>query len=174
MDKDSDGGISYAELQKWITLKATTDKGTWEVFKSNTQILSMAHKMASVSIDAKSSPIAGKVVDVSEFRSLLIHLFSMSILWMHFEHADSWVDGGDSGNKQLNKEEFKLACKTLCSTHAHEELSDDQIDTDFNLLDTNQSGSIGFIEVHLLLATRMHSCVYFIHFSTWHFHCMFR
>ncbi len=65
-------------------------------------------------------------------------------MWIHFS-------GGGAYDKQLNMAEFRLACKTLCRAHAHEDLSDEQIAEDFGMLDANNSGSIGFMEVRLYL-----------------------
>mmetsp|Transcript_34206 Transcript_34206/g.32607 ORF Transcript_34206/g.32607 Transcript_34206/m.32607 type:complete len:529 (+) Transcript_34206:105-1691(+) len=94
------------------------------------------------------SVTASKMVDVVQFKTLLIHLFAISILWSHFQNADDWEEsGGNIGTKQLNYESFKLACRTMSSGYAKEELSDEQIRTDFHLLDENQSSTIGFIEV---------------------------
>lgn len=60
-------------------------------------------------------------------------------------------EGNDVGNKQLNLDEFRVACLTLTSAYARESLSNEQIETDFNNLDTNCNGSIGFVEVFQLI-----------------------
>jgi len=142
IDRDHDGGITYGELQKWILQKSKDNpEGSWHLFKDHPQVMQIAHKSAGMGIDTKSSSHAGKVVDVAEFRLLLMHLFSVSILLAHFEHAD------DMGSKQLGFDEFKKAVFTFCETHAHEHLTDEQIRDDFDLLDTNKSDTIGFVEV---------------------------
>lgn len=141
IDKDHDGGITFGELQKWVMEKAKSQGGSWLCFKDHPQIVQVAHKMAGMGMDSKSSAHAGKVVDVAEFRLLLMHLFAISILLAHFEHAD------DLGSKQLGFDEFKTAVYTLCHTHAHEKVSDEQIQEDFELLDGNKSDTIGFMEV---------------------------
>ena len=88
------------------------------------------------------------MVDVTDFRALLVHLFAISILWSHFQNADEWEQsGGEIGNRQLNFEAFKLACRTLTSSNAKEELTDHQIKLDFEMLDGNQSRTVGFFEV---------------------------
>lgn len=142
IDKDHDGGITYGELQKWILAKAASNpEGGWALFKDHPQVMQIAHKSAGMGIDSRSSSHAGKVVDVAEFRLLLMHLFAVSILLAHFEHAD------DMGSKQLGFDEFTMAVKTFCETHAHEQLTVDQLQEDFELLDTNKSNTIGFVEV---------------------------
>ena len=141
IDKDHDGGITFGELQKWVVDKAKTQGGGWLCFKDHPQIVQIAHKAAGMGIDSKSSAHAGKVVDVAEFRLLLMHLFAISILLAHFEHAD------DLGSKQLGFDEFKTAVFTFCHTHAHETVSDEQVQEDFEMLDTNKSDTISFMEV---------------------------
>lgn len=96
-----------------------------------------------MSQDKSSSANASKVVDVGEFKSLLINLFAISILWKYFDFADHI--GDDVGNKQLSREQFGVAVKVLTATHANENLSETQIDEDFDLIDTNRSGTIGFM-----------------------------
>lgn len=81
------------------------------------------------------------------FKQFLIHLFVLSILWVHFKSADEWNEGNDTGNERLNYDEFKLASRTFCSAQANEELSEDKIRSDFALLDVDKSGSVEFIEV---------------------------
>jgi hypothetical protein len=124
----------------------------WGIFLTSGPVLAIAHKNACKHGDSSSSVCSSKVVDVTEFRTLLVHLFAVSILWSHFENADQWEDSGkDIGNRQLNFDAFKLACRTLASTNAKEELPDEQILSDFKMLDENQSQTIGFVEVSSLL-----------------------
>jgi alanine racemase len=88
------------------------------------------------------------MVNVTEFKTLLVHLFALSILWSHFQNAEKWEDSGSElQGHRLNFEAFKLACRTFDSANAHEDLTDEQIKTDFQLIDSNLSGSVGFIEV---------------------------
>jgi len=141
MDKDSDGDLTFGEVQRWVMNKAAKEGGSWLLFKDHPQILAIAHKNAGLSLDANSSVHASKVVDIGEFRNMLIQMFSVSILLAHFEHAD------DIGDKQLTFDEFKRAVITFCKTHAHEELDNDQIMADFEMLDSNRSDTIGFVEV---------------------------
>ena len=144
IDKNSDGSISFMELQNWIVAKAKMDPA-WGIFTKNPQVVKAAHMNTAKRSGKVQNP--DKVVDITDFRNLLMHLFATSVLWAHFQNADNWTDGEDLGNKQLNFEEFKLACVTLCSTHAGEQLTEEQILADFVALDTNNSNSIQFLEV---------------------------
>lgn len=149
IDKDSDGGISFVEFKNWIDkrIKADVDGVGWSVFKSNMNVLKIAHKNSSKISDSGSSAFAAAVVDAEEFKMLLLHLFATSILWTHFDNADKWDESGNGNQHQLDIDQFRLACTTLAATHAQERLTDEQIQEDFELLDTNGNGYIGFIEV---------------------------
>jgi hypothetical protein len=139
--------LSFADVRDWMVTNCKKDP-CWGIFLTSGPVLAIAHKNACKHGDSSSSVTSSKVVDVTEFRTLLVHLFAVSILWSHFENADKWEDsGGDIGNRQLNFDAFKLACRTLASTNAKEELGDEQILSDFKMLDENQSQTIGFVEV---------------------------
>lgn len=147
MDKHNENALSFADVRDWMVMKSVNDP-CWRIFLTSGPVLAIAHRNASKHGDSSSSVSASKMVDVTEFRTLLVHLFAVSILWSHFQNADQWEEsGGDIGNKQLNFEAFKLACRTLASANAKEELSDEEILSDFHLLDENDSLTIGFIEV---------------------------
>eukprot|EP01035_Chromulina_nebulosa_P017187 gene17187-22706_t len=147
LDKHKDGGIEYGVLHQWIQDKYDKEGGNWKIFLSNSPILSIAHKMACKSLDKSSSVMQRNIVDVQEFRFFLIQLFAISILWTHFSNAETWTTGKDVGKNQLTKESFYVAYLTITSTHAGEKLSRKQIDQDFDLLDKNSKGTIGFLEV---------------------------
>jgi hypothetical protein len=157
MDKDRDGGIAYVELEKWIQAKARSDASSsngssgsgWGFMLSNPLIIKIAHAQSVKHSEARkdSALINQKIVGLAEFRSLVVHLFAISILWVHFKNADDWVEGYDFGNLSLSLEEFKLACRTVAASHANEELSDETIEKDFQLLDLNKNGSLAFLEV---------------------------
>lgn len=194
MDKDSDGGIEYEELQNWLKKKAANDDhSAWKMVISNQQVFKIAHGYASRSKLAASSIVAGEegqaredhtqnhidhsapptaqdvvdgcvstklrkaneqvtpphetVVDVDEFKHFLIHLFALSIMWVHFKSADEWIDGQDVGNETLTLDEFRLACRTFNTAQANTELSNERIEADFKLLDTNSNDSVDFLEV---------------------------
>lgn len=102
---------------------------------------------AGAGAEETTGPPPDKVVDVDEFRAFLVHLFVLSILWVHFKCADEWVEGQDVGNETLNLEEFRLACRTFNTAQSQETLSNEQIEADFNMLDTNKNGNVDFVEV---------------------------
>jgi EF-hand domain pair len=110
--------------------------------------LNIAHKMACQHGDTASSVSRSHAVDIGEFRTLLLHMFAVSNFWCHFNNADNWDEsGGDVGSGDLNFKSFRLAVRTFNTAHANEEVSDEQISDIFNVIDSNQSGSIGFFEI---------------------------
>ncbi len=140
-------GITYKEFEKWIKMKAKQEGGeVWSCFLPHPDIIKTAHAQAAKVVH--NNPIrTQRIVNIIDFRDLLIHLFVISILWIHFKNADSWVEGYDFGNLSLTLDEFRVACKSLSAANAHEEISDDQIEKDFKLLDSNYSNSLDFLEV---------------------------
>lgn len=156
MDKHQENALSFADVRDWMVNKSKVDP-SWSIFLTSGPVLAVAHKNACKH-GSTSSVNASKTVNLTDFRTLLVHLFAISILWSHFQNADQWEEsGGDIGSKQLNFEAFKLACRTLTSSNAKEELSDDQIKSDFFLLDENQSQTIGFIEVRYVTLRYLYS-----------------
>ena len=87
------------------------------------------------------------VVDIDSFKDFLVHLFVISILWTHFKHADEWMEGVDLGSERLSFQKFKMAYRTFSAAYANESLSDEVLQKDFDLIDTNKSGTIEFTEV---------------------------
>ena len=154
MDKHNENALSFVDVRDWIIRKSTVDP-SWNIFLTSGPVLAIAHKNACRHGDSSSSVTSPKVVDVIEFKTLLVHLFAISILWRHFLNADEWEESGADkiGTKQLNFDSFKLACRTLTSANAKEELTDDQIKSDFVLLDDNCSNTIGFTEVRVCVLT---------------------
>lgn len=130
-----------------MKVKGSTEGGSWGFMISNPLIIKIAHAQAVKHSNQQSNIVNQKVVGIADFKSLLIHLFAISILWVHFKNADDWVDGYDFGNLSLSLEEFKLACRTVSAAHVEQELSDEQIEEDFNLLDANKNNSLAFLEV---------------------------
>ena len=148
MDKHHENALSFVDVRDWIIRKGTIEP-SWNIFLTSGPVLAIAHQNACKHGDSSSSVSAPKVVDVIEFKTLLVHLFAVSVLWRHFLNADQWEESGAEkvGTKQLNFDAFKLACRTLSSANAKEDLSDEQIQADFLLLDANCSNTIGFTEV---------------------------
>lgn len=149
IDKDADGCITYRELQHWIKNKATNagENSGWALLLTHPDILKIAHQQAG-RYDSNILSSSNRVVNAMQFRFLLIHLFAISTIWVHFKNADDWLDGGDFGNLKLNMAEFKLACKTLCAAHANEELEEAKIEEAFHLLDKNHDNQLAFMEVN--------------------------
>lgn len=156
LDKDDDGGVDFNEFIKWIQKNAEKYPGTcWSTFLTSGAVLKMSHKFAASSIDDSSSVTAKSIVDVGEFRSLLIHLFATSIMWRHFISVNNWKDCEEDVPRmiaqKIDVDEFSVAVRSLCAAHEKEELTDEQLREDFNALDTNFSGKIGFIQVEYFL-----------------------
>jgi len=149
IDKDHDGAIRFNELKRWLTHKAKTEGGPWKYFINNDEIFAMAHYHSSKFVVDKFL-VKKKIVDIIEFRTLLVQLFVVSILWIHFRKADACSVCGDQYNNLLSFMEFKLATKTFTAVYGHEDLTDQQIRQDFALLDTNKDGSVSFAEVSYL------------------------
>ena len=112
---------------------------------SNHTVFKFAHQLAS---KCPSTPeTVDKIVGVEAFKDFLLHLFVLSILWVHFKHADNWQEGHDVGNQKLTLNEFKMACRTFTSAQAHETLTEQKIINDFSMLDTDHDNSVDFGEV---------------------------
>lgn len=141
-------GITFEELQAWLREKAK-DNESWRVLVTHPTIFKTAHIFSSKQHavpPGEFRPVA-MICGLEGFKQFLIHLFVLSILWVHFKHADEWNEGNDVGNEKLTYEEFRMACRTFISAQANESLSDERILSDFTLLDVDKSGSVEFIEV---------------------------
>jgi hypothetical protein len=141
--------IRLQDLEKWLQEKAANEGGGWKYFVHNPQIYMMAHEHASKYINANSKLflIKKKIVDLQQFRALLVQLFAISVLWVHFKKADEFIMGNDAYNSLLNRIEFKLGVKSFCAAYGHEDLTEEQLDADFDTLDKDRSGNISFNEV---------------------------
>ena len=165
MDRHNENALSFADVQYWISMKGKTDP-IWSIFLTSGPVLTIAHKYACKHGDTHTSVSASKMVNVTEFKTLLVHLFAFSILWSHFANAEKWeVNGADLVGHRLNFEAFKLACRTFDSANAHEDLNDSQIKTDFELIDSNFSGSVGFIEVWKITVILLYLLIHFLSLS---------
>jgi hypothetical protein len=150
IDKDGDNSLSFVEVRKWVEEKAKKDPN-WSIFIADgAPVLPIAHKMAAMRSGDKTSHVtAARVVSVQDFKTLLIQMFAIAILWSHFKSSVDWAsaEGTSVDGKELTFESFRLAVRTLTSTHAQEELTDDELEADFNEIDKNGSGTIGFHEL---------------------------
>jgi hypothetical protein len=115
---------------------------------ANDTIFKAAHLFASKNAEAPVVDLQpDRILGLDAFKQFLLHLFALSILFVHFKHADAWNDGHDAGNNCLNLEEFKMACRTFVSAQANETFTEEKIVEDFKTLDTDGSGAIDFLEV---------------------------
>jgi hypothetical protein len=124
-----------------------SEHGAWDIFLKNPEIIQFSHAQASTIYHRESTVLKKRVVDLADFRQLLIHMYAISVLWVHFKHADDFMSTDDLGNLKLSLPEYTLAVKTLCASKAGETITDAQIQDDFTRLDLDLSGSIGFVEV---------------------------
>jgi hypothetical protein len=93
MDKHNENALTFTDVRDWITLKAKKDP-LWRIFLTSGPVLTIAHKYACQHGDRHTSVSAAKMVDVTEFKTLLVHLFAISILWSHFQNAEKWEESG--------------------------------------------------------------------------------
>lgn len=127
----------------WVQNKAQKEGvGPWTHLVHTSEVLELAHRLAS-----RHYQSAQNVVDVNDFRTLLVNIFAISVLHVHFSMADDWREGADFGNNSPSFEEFRLACRSITAAHANEDISDEQLYQDFTILDKNRSNSIAFEEV---------------------------
>jgi hypothetical protein len=143
---DRDGAIRIGDLQIWLMHKATDEGGPWKYFLNNNEIFAQAHEYASQHVVDRFL-VQKKIVDIVEFRTLLVQLFVISILWLHFKKAGSCSFCGNTFDESLNYLEFKLAVKSFCVVYNQEKLTEQQLRQDFDMLDTNHVGSISFAQV---------------------------
>lgn len=171
LDDDCDGLISYSELQKWIVHNIKKEKNPadscWSIFLNNGTVIKMAHKAACGHLSASSPVVSRTGVDITELRSLLIHLYAMNIFWRHFASMSMYKNvttasstpPSQLASKKMDEEEFAIAVRGLCHIHAGERLTDEQIRQDFMSIDSNLSGMVGFVQ----LAT--YCCTYIDNFK---------
>jgi uncharacterized damage-inducible protein DinB len=131
-------------LLAWIRNKAK-DGSFWSHLISSDAILRISFDLvAKTSAGDKKKTVVG----LASFKEFLVHLFVLSILWVHFRHADEWTEETvDLANERLTFAQFKMACRTFTSANAHEQVTDEKLQEDFEYLDTNKSGTIEFSEV---------------------------
>lgn len=154
LDKDSSGGLTFAEFRNWISTNAKRDTAScWSVFLTSGTVLSVAHKAAAAHGDFGSSVDARHIVDVASFRVLLIHLYAASILWRHFAGVKNWLHENseeDMSHYKLDFDDFCLAVKSFCNAHCQEEITEEQLKLDFAELASNNDEKVGFVQVKFL------------------------
>lgn len=141
-------------VRTWLGKKAI-DGSFWSVISTNDTIIRIAFMIASKAESPDQETLVAATVTIRTFKDFLIHLFVLSILWVHFKHADEWNEGTgtgsneetDLGSEKLTFARFKMACRTFSSAQAHESLTDEKIQADFEFLDVNKSGTVEFSEV---------------------------
>ena len=118
---------------------------------TDSHVLEVAHKLTSRSagtgVVVAQTGESDVLVGSTEFRDFLVHLFVLSILWVHFKQAETWSVDGDLGDNKLNFEQFRMACRTFTTAQAHETFTEQSLLDDFKMLDVDNSGSIEFSEV---------------------------
>ena len=117
----------------------------------NQAIFQIAHSLAAKTVQGEDHK-PNRVIGLDNFKQFLLHLFVLSILWVHFKHADDWHEGNDVGNERLTLNEFKMAFRTFSSAQANEGFTEEKIVEDFHMLDTDKSGTVEFIEVFLFFS----------------------
>lgn len=147
LDKLGNGGVTFGAIQTWVAAKAEQDpESCWATFRKSGVAMMMSHKAAAMHMDSSSSVNSKKVVDITEFKAFLIHLYANTILWRHYIACYEGT-GEDDFKKKLSIREFSLACKSLCDVHAKETLTKAQLREDFQMLDENCDGLIGFVQI---------------------------
>lgn len=142
-------GISYEELRAWLKLKAH-EHSSWRLIVVNESIFKAAHMFAAQHMGHPPDlQDPNRLFGLEAFKQFLIHLFVLSVIFVHFKKADSWSEGNGVGKSCLNLEEFKVACRKFVSADTNESLTEEKIVQDFRTLDTNGTGAIDFLEVVL-------------------------
>lgn len=136
---------------RWIQERSQTNGGAWRFFISHPEIIAISHLQASNHI--KMNPYTRrpeKIVDISDFRALMVQLFVVSILWVHFKKADDWQSEHelhDAYTGIITEDEFAMAVKTFCAAYGQSELSEDEIRGDYRSLDPENTGRVTFLQV---------------------------
>lgn len=150
LDKDKDGGIGFQEFIGWVKERsAKYPDSYWQTLEASGMVMMIAHKQAALHIDTGSSVAARKTVDITELRTLFVHLYVCSMVYCHFAFADGKKERSpDMFRKKLDVDDFCRGLSSLCEMHGKDvELTrEDQTDI-FEILDFNLTGSVGFVQV---------------------------
>ena len=82
------------------------------VLLGNSTVFLIAHEHARRTFKGDQM-IDNQVVNQEQFKQFLIHVFVISIIWVHFKYADDWNENEKERNEKLDFLEFKLACMSL-------------------------------------------------------------
>jgi hypothetical protein len=145
--RDSEGVIHVCDFRRWIISQAEQVGGYWNVLLSTNEVINLAFEYSCVHMSRKT--VLGKrVVDITHFRTLLVQLFVVSVLWSIFRKADSnclEAENPDAFNNELDFDEFAFAMRTFCVCYSQQsEPSNEDIRTDFQLLDEKKTGHVQF------------------------------
>lgn len=157
LDEDGDGGISFQELQRWINVNAEEyPDSAFTILKNSGLVTMLAHKCAARHMDTSSSVCSKNLVDISEFRSLLIHIYALSLIYRHFAATGLWEGetkiNGEIFSSKLDHRMFGRAAKSLCLAHVDEDVMEEQLEKDFLLVNLNYSGAVGFVQVIMIMS----------------------
>jgi hypothetical protein len=157
LDKDSDGGVDMQELQGWINQNASKFPETsWDLLESVGVVLMCSHKSTACHMDNPERSVKQrKIFDISDFRAFLLHLYAFQIFWQHYNSSDN-KPARTMAKKKMNELEFAQACQSLASAHGCTFITVAKLKEDFSELDTNYSGSLGFIQVRLHVSMGTH------------------
>ena len=78
----ADGGtlITYEDLELWLKAKADTKGEAWKLAMTP-QLIKLAHMQTFRESQKDGSAMENKICGPEDFRSFLLHLFSICILW---------------------------------------------------------------------------------------------
>lgn len=142
--------ITLPELFVWLHDKAR-NKSTWDIIEMNHSICAVAYQVAGKQ-EVSNNQLEDAALDLHSFRDFLVQLYVLCILWVHFKSADSVGDDEHVNDQCLDLPKFIVACRTFSRAQAHEPLTEARLTEDFNLLDTNQNGSVEFSEVIIVFS----------------------
>eukprot|EP01039_Chlorochromonas_danica_P010813 gene10813-12018_t len=137
----------------WPQAKSVQDpSGHWNCFVSQPEIVAIAHcQSCSEHKYSKNDvfPKLEKIVNIPFFRKLLIHLFVVSIFWVHFKKANEWnnVDPANYCQTKLTLEEFTLTVRSFCFAYGKEQITDEQLRQDFDSLGVHANGCVSLVNV---------------------------
>lgn len=148
LDRDKDGGVDMQELQVWVSQNAAEHpEAPWSMLEGTGVVLMMCFKVAACHMDNEERLMKQrKIVDISDLRALLLHMYAFSVFYRHFSASDN-KPSRMMQKKKMNELEFVVACESLCYAHGCSPIPVDTLKSDFLELDSNYSGSLGYIQI---------------------------